>query len=351
MTDRFREEEPVAERNVTYLGQGLDEALTQNRRRGEADSWWWVVSLVLMAIGLYLLLAVHLLADVIHASALVWAAGFAGPVALFIGAGLALGKEAGFSIREQVSAVPAVLLGSAPLGSPPEEPSTKRAVILFDIDGTLISTGGAGAAAWCRAFEDLYDIPVDIRRFTDVGMTDPEVGRLTFQNVLGRDPTPDEMAAIMSRRLAHLPRAVAESEGYQVLDGVRELLERLSQDGFLLGLTTGGVEAAAHIKLARAGLNHYFCFGGYGSDSSDRAELTRTAIERAGLILGGRLDPDRVLVVGDTPLDIEAAHAAAAISIGVASGHYDAESLRAAGADFVLGSLREELPGVAKAAA
>jgi phosphoglycolate phosphatase len=228
---------------------------------------------------------------------------------------------------------------------------TKPLVILFDIDGTLISTGGAGAAAWCMAFEDLYDIPVDIRRFTDVGMTDPEVGRLTFQNVFGRDPIPDEMAAIMSRRLAHLPRAVAESEGYQVLDGVRELLERLSQDGFLLGLTTGGVEAAAHIKLARAGLNHYFCFGGYGSDSSDRAELTRKAIERAGLILGGRVDPDRVLVVGDTPLDIQAAHAAGAISIGVASGHYDAESLRAAGADFVLGSLREELPGVAKAAA
>jgi hypothetical protein len=127
MTDRFREEEPVAERNVTYLDQGLDEALIQKRRRDEADSYWWVAALVLMAIGLYVLLALHLLVDVVHASALVWAAGFAVPVGFFVGAGLALGEEAGFSIREQISAIPAVLLGSAPLGSRPEDPPTKPA--------------------------------------------------------------------------------------------------------------------------------------------------------------------------------------------------------------------------------
>ena len=112
-------------------------------------------------------------------------------------------------------------------------------------------------------------------------MTDPEVGRLTFVGVIGRDPTPEEMAALMAKRLTHLPRAVAESQGYRVLDGVEETLGTLSEQGYPLGLTTGGVEAAAHIKLARAGLNHYFCFGGYGSDSTDRAELTRSR-DRAG---------------------------------------------------------------------
>jgi phosphoglycolate phosphatase-like HAD superfamily hydrolase len=111
----------------------------------------------------------------------------------------------------------------------------------------------------------------------------------------------------MAKRLTHLPRAVAESQGYRVLDGVEETLGTLSEQGYLLGLTTGGVEAAAHIKLARVGLNHYFCFGGYGSDSTDRAELTRYAIERAGRILGQRLDPQRIFVVGDTPKDIDAA--------------------------------------------
>jgi hypothetical protein len=128
MTIQLLEEGPVADRNVSYSGQGLDEALTQRGRRDEADKLWWLVSLVLMAIGLYLLLALHLLIEVVHASTLVWASGFAVPVALFVGAGLALGAEAGFSFREQVSAIPAVLLGSAPLGSRPEQPSAKRAV-------------------------------------------------------------------------------------------------------------------------------------------------------------------------------------------------------------------------------
>ena len=218
--------------------------------------------------------------------------------------------------------------------------------ILFDIDGTLISSGGAGGVAWRRAFEDLYGIPADIGKYTDAGMTDPEVGRLTFKNVIGREPTADEMAALIAKRTAHLPQAVAESEGYKVLDGVTEALERLTNAGLLLGLTTGGVEAAAHIKLARGDLNKYFPFGGYGSDSSDRAELTSKAIERAEVILGEPVDPGRVLVVGDTPLDVDAAHAVGAVAIGVASGSFDEDQLRAAGADYVLSSLHDELPGV-----
>jgi phosphoglycolate phosphatase len=220
----------------------------------------------------------------------------------------------------------------------------KPQAILFDIDGTLISTGGAGTVAWRMAFEDLHGIPADIGEYTDAGMTDPEVGRVTFRKVIGRDPTAEEMAALISKRSAYLPRAVSESKGYRVLKGVLETLEKLSQAGFLLGLTTGGVEAAAHIKLARANLNKYFGFGGYGSDSSNRTELTRKAIERAGVILGEPVDPKRVLVVGDTPLDIDAAHAAGAVAVGVASGSFSEEELRAAGADYVLGSLREELP-------
>jgi phosphoglycolate phosphatase-like HAD superfamily hydrolase len=90
-------------------------------------------------------------------------------------------------------------------------------------------------------------------------------------------------------------------------------------------------------------------FGGYGSDSTDRAELTRCAIERAGRILGQRLDPQRILVVGDTPKDIEAATAVRAIAVGVASGNYGEADLREAGADYVLASLREPLPGLAAA--
>ena len=218
------------------------------------------------------------------------------------------------------------------------------AAILFDIDGTLISTGGAGAVAWRMAFEKLHGIPADIGAFTDAGMTDPEVGRLTFRSVVGREPTAQELERLVAKRLMYLPRAVAESTGYKVLAGVEQLLPRLTEEGYLLGLTTGGMEDAARVKLERAGLNAYFTFGGYGSDSPDRAELTRHAVERAEAIYGSGFHSRLCLVVGDTPHDIEAARSVDAVSVGVASGHFTVEDLRDAGADHVIASLEGELP-------
>jgi phosphoglycolate phosphatase len=220
----------------------------------------------------------------------------------------------------------------------------ERLAILFDIDGTLIVTGGAGGESWRMAFDELYGVPADIGEYTDAGMTDPEVGRRTFEKVVGHEPSTRELARLLARRNTLLPKAVAESSGYRVLPGVTELLPRLTQEGYLLGLTTGGVETAAHIKLERAHLNRYFHFGGYGSDSVDRTELTQKAIDRASTILGRKLEPEEVLDVGDTPLDVDAAHAAGAISVGVATGHYSTHELDRAGADFVLSTLEDPLP-------
>jgi len=221
---------------------------------------------------------------------------------------------------------------------------TRPLAVLFDIDGTLITTGGAGAVAWRLAFEELYGIPADIGRFSDAGMTDPEVARLTFANVIGHEPSAQELARLMAVRLEYLPDAVAESNGYRVLAGVESLLPRLADDGYLLGLTTGGVEAAARFKLARGRLNRYFAFGGYGSDSTDRTELTKRAIQRAAVLYERTVASSKCVVVGDTPLDIAAAHGAGAIALGVASGHFSAEQLQDAGADYVLTSLEEDLP-------
>lgn len=218
--------------------------------------------------------------------------------------------------------------------------------ILFDVDGCLISTGGAGARAWRHAFDRLYGIPADIWQFSEAGMTDPEVGRLTFIRVIGREPTERELARLLAAYLDRLDDEVAQSPGYRVMPGVAALLPRLVDAGILLGLVSGALEAGAHIKLARAGLNRYFSFGGYGSDSRDRGELTRLAIERAGHIHGHALDPGHVLVVGDTPRDVEAAHAAGAVAVGVTTGKYTADELRAAGADHVLPTLEHPLPGV-----
>jgi phosphoglycolate phosphatase len=219
--------------------------------------------------------------------------------------------------------------------------------VLFDIDGTLISTGGAGARSWRYAFEELHGIPADIGQFTDAGMTDPTVARLTFKAVLDRDPTPRELATVMAAYLDRLPYEVEHSEKYRVLDGAEDLLKRLARDhGILLGITSGAVEAAAHIKLSRAGFNRYFPFGGYGSDSPDRVELTKKALERGQMLLGEKIDPQRTLVVGDTPKDLDAAHGAACIALGVATGHYSREQLEEAGGDVVLDTLKDPFPGV-----
>jgi phosphoglycolate phosphatase len=217
-------------------------------------------------------------------------------------------------------------------------------ILLFDIDGTLVSSGGAGAVAWRRAFEELHGIPADIGRYTDAGMTDPDVGVKTFAAVLGRDPSPTELAQVLQRRLEHLPEAVAQSEGYRVLPGVPERLRQLSHAGQLLGLITGNGDGAAFIKLARGDLMRWFTFGAYATAGADRAAIVREALRRGEALLGADVPNSDVFVIGDTPLDIEAAHAVGCTAIAVATGHYDADALRDAGADHVLGTLEEDLP-------
>jgi phosphoglycolate phosphatase-like HAD superfamily hydrolase len=219
-----------------------------------------------------------------------------------------------------------------------------RIALLFDVDGTLIVSGGAGARSWKLAFVELYGIPADIGEFTDTGMTDPDVGRKTFESVLDREPSDDEFEKLLERRQHYLHRTVAESEGYHVLAGVDELLPQLLDEGYLLGLVTGNLQASAHTKLHRSGLNRYFSFGGYASDSRDRNEVTRIALRKAALVYGAPLTAEQALVIGDTPRDVTSAHAAGIECVGVASHEFDADQLRDAGADYVIESLAEGLP-------
>ncbi len=219
--------------------------------------------------------------------------------------------------------------------------------VLFDVDGTLLDTGGAGAVSWTWAFEELVGHPVDIGRYTDAGMTDPVVARKTFEADMGRPPTRREFARLLNLYLTVLPDNVEASTGYTVLPGVPELLQSLAEEGVLLGLTSGAVEAAAHIKLGRARLNHFFTFGGFGSDSPDRVKLTRCARERAEELAGESLPSQRVFVVGDTPLDVEAAQGAGLVSVAVATHHFDRAALEATGADHVLDDLTHPFPTVA----
>jgi phosphoglycolate phosphatase len=178
-------------------------------------------------------------------------------------------------------------------------------------------------------------------------MTDPAVGRKTFEAVMHREPKRNEFTRLLERRLHYLHQTVEDSDGYRVLAGVNELLPKLIEDGYLLGLVTGNVEAAAHVKLHRARLNRFFSFGGYGSDSDDRGELTRIALERASLVYGEAVTPERAIAVGDTPLDVEGAHAAGIECVGVGSHNYNVDQLRDAGADYAIASLADALPVIA----
>jgi phosphoglycolate phosphatase-like HAD superfamily hydrolase len=216
--------------------------------------------------------------------------------------------------------------------------------VLFDIDGTLLVTGGAGGVAWQRAFKELHGVEANIAEHTDAGMTDPEIAAIVFREVIGREGSQEERVKAIGCYLKHLPEAVAESGGYRVMPGVEELLPRLIEDGVLLGLVTGNIEAAAHIKLARAHLNRFFSFGGYGSDSADRTALTQAALRRGALVSGGAIADGACIAVGDTPRDVNAGHGAGIQVIGVATGSYSVESLREAGSDWALENVLRDFP-------
>src|SRR3954451_10302711 len=120
--------------------------------------------------------------------------------------------------------------------------------VLFDIDGTLLVTGGAGAIAWQRAFRESHGIDANIEEHTHAGMTDPEIAEIVFREVIGRDGSEEERAKAIANYLAHLEDAVNESTGFRVMPGIEALLPRLAEEGALLGIVTGNIEAAAHIK-------------------------------------------------------------------------------------------------------
>jgi phosphoglycolate phosphatase len=211
--------------------------------------------------------------------------------------------------------------------------------LLFDIDGTLISTGGASDRAWHRAFLELYAVEVNVPDYTGKGVPDPTVGLQCFRGAIGREPAGDEMAKLMALRHRYLAEEVETSPGYRVMPGAVELLERLTREGRLVGLITGNTVPAAHTKLARADLNRFFAFGGYGSDADDRPGVCRTALDRAAVVAGDHFDRAGSIATGDTPLDASAAHTAGIRIVGVATGEYSVDQLREAGADWVVPDL------------
>ena len=216
-------------------------------------------------------------------------------------------------------------------------------VFLFDIDQTLINTGGAGLRGLDRACLKLFRLENAMEGISPHGKTDPAIVREILRRKLGSEtPTNTDIATILDSYISFLKEEVHTSATYRVLPGVQTLLDQLAARGdVLVGLATGNIELGARIKLERGGLNPYFSFGGFGSDAEDRTELVRKAAEKAAHKNGGFIAPSNIFVIGDTPLDIDAGNRAGFKTVGVATGSYSVEQLLASGAMIAVSDLAE----------
>ncbi len=210
-------------------------------------------------------------------------------------------------------------------------------VYLFDIDGTLLRAGGAGARAFDRVMATLHAVERASEGTLFGGKTDPWIIDQIYQRHLARGAADEDIAAFLAHYLPLLEEELC-ARPLRVLPAVEPTLTALAPLA-LLGVATGNVEPAAAIKLRHAGLSDHFHFGGYGSDSRDRAALVAVAIERARALAPAHT---HVIVVGDTIHDIEAARACKATVCAVTTGSDPREALLSA--DAVFDSLEELLP-------
>ncbi len=216
-------------------------------------------------------------------------------------------------------------------------------LLLFDIDNTLLWSGGAGGKAMGLAFGDLFGIEDGFKKVEFSGRTDRYI-LVTALRQHGIDGDFDEhQARFLERYYAHLPQALRERQG-KLMPGFPALLDDLSgRPDIRLGLATGNFSQAAQLKLAHYGIDGYFSGGGFGEASEDRAVIVRRAIERLG---EGSPSPEAV-VIGDTPHDISSAKANGAVAVGVATGGHSVEQLKESGADFVFQDLSDWRSAVA----
>lgn len=214
-------------------------------------------------------------------------------------------------------------------------------LLLFDIDGTILLTDGAGTRAVNRAFEKLYGIDNAMAGIDAAGKTDPLILSEMFGNGLSRRYTEEEADKIFREYVIFLEEEIHNSP-IDIMPGIPYLLENLSsRQDMLLGVATGNIEAGAQIKLRRAGLERHFRIGGYGSDSHSREALIRVAIERALGHLEKREGFEKIYVIGDTPHDIVHGRAAGAVTVAVATGRYSPQELQEHNPDYVFEHLAD----------
>lgn len=210
-------------------------------------------------------------------------------------------------------------------------------LVLFDIDGTILTARGAGRRALAAALKEVYGTAGDIERYDLRGRTDPRIVFDLMEGAgLARPAVHERLDDCFEAYARGLAAEVGDGSGVVTHPGIDDLVRRLdSAPEALVGLLTGNIEAGARIKLEPTGLRPYFRLGAYGSDHIDRRQLPSLAARRAHALTGQSFQPEAVVVIGDTPHDIECARHFGAIAVAVATGLYTRESLEAERPDLL----------------
>lgn len=213
-------------------------------------------------------------------------------------------------------------------------------LFLFDIDGTLINSGGAGRKALEQVFYEMYEVEDAMEGIIPDGKTDIEIIKEILTKKVQLEKIDDGIIDfIVSMYVENLKNTI-ENPDYKVIDGAKEFVQKVYYSKRnIAGLATGNLEMGAKIKLKPSGLLKFFKFGAFGSDSEDRVRILQIAKERAEKIADEEIE--KVYVIGDTPRDIESAKKAGFISVGVATGNYSVNELLEKEPDFLFSSLSD----------
>ena len=216
-----------------------------------------------------------------------------------------------------------------------------KKLVLFDIDGTLIDRANGHVEAFAIAFREVYGVNASIHIITPEGMTDQEIIRAVLSKVgVAEGVIEAKMRECMSVMVDFFT-SIQPMLHIRLLPGVKEIIEHLHNEGYLIGLVTGNLEPIARGKMQLAGLDRFISVGGFGSDAADRSDLVRRAIEQAQREHALELGAD-IHLIGDAPQDVRAALAGGAKPIGVTTGRYSKEELTEAGASEVVPSLADQ---------
>ena len=226
-----------------------------------------------------------------------------------------------------------------------------RKLVLFDIDGTLITDHGAARHSFGAALAATFDYRDDLSRYDFSGRTDPQIAFMVLRDAgWNDDDISSRLPSLWSRYLTELEKR-ATPDRVESLPGIRPLLDALASHARVtLALLTGNIEPGARLKLGGANLNAYFPFGAFGSDSANREELPPIAVERASQIDGYRFTGRDVVIIGDSIYDVRCGVPHGATTIAIASGKTSAETLRAENPDYFFDSA-EDLDAILRAIA